>query len=790
MSEFMGRLFGLSELDLSDPSVRFELVREWAPWVWAFFLLAAIGFSAWSYWKLIGGKAARVVLATLRTLTLVALLVMLAGPQLVKQSERTEKDWVVVLVDRSASMSIADAPGATADTYATREEQLRGALRSGDPAWQSIRADRNILFLAFDAGAYDLAQQTVPGDLPVVLAEPVGRRTSIGRSIEQALRRVASRPVAGVVLLSDGRSDEAITRPLLRQIEARQVPVFAVALGSASPIPDFAVAQVEAPPGAFKGDLVPVSVEVEGRGLGEAAQGAEVKVELVDTVTGEVLAETTTSVREGAASRVLLTSKAEREGTASWTVRVTPPGRDISAENNSQVVAIEVADRAIRVVYFDGYPRWEYRYLKNILVREPSIKSSALLVAGDKRFIQEGSDPLTTIPRTAEEWAPFDVIVMGDVRSALFGEEQLRQIRDQVARKGAGLLWIAGAGSTPTGWFGGPLADLIPFTRAGGAASDSLGMPVWLKPVVITPALAADRYAVLRLGTGASDPWPVEVMDPQAEWSSLRWAQRIENGTLKPTAEVLANAVAGDPLSADAESLPLVVTMRYGAGRIVYVATDEIWRLRYGKGDALPERFYVPLLRLLARDSLGRTGKPAIVEVTPSAALVDQRVTVTLRVLDEALVASKPDTIKVKVTSASGERELDLRPDQSIEGESPTVFSGVFVPSEPGTYSVSIVDAAFAGLGLGGSFVATYAQDELKDPRTDHPLLASLTDASGGRMLTAGQLADLPRLLPNRQVRIVGAAQVETLWDKPIVWVLLMVLLGAEWIGRRVIRLS
>ena len=92
MSEFFGKLFGLREVTLSDPGVRLELAREWAPWVWAFLLLAATAFAAWSYWRLIGPVAARASLATLRTLTIAALLVMIAGPQLVKQSERIEKD--------------------------------------------------------------------------------------------------------------------------------------------------------------------------------------------------------------------------------------------------------------------------------------------------------------------------------------------------------------------------------------------------------------------------------------------------------------------------------------------------------------------------------------------------------------------------------------------------------------------------------------------------------------------------------------------------------------------------
>ena len=113
-------------------------------------------------------------------------------------------------------------------------------------------------------------------------------------------------------------------------------------------------------------------------------------------------------------------------------------------ENNTARIRLELIDRPIRVLYVEGYPRWEYRYLKNMLMREKSILSSILLLSADRGFAQEGDVPITRLPGDAEEIEPFDVIIVGDVPSSFFSAAQLSLIRDHVGARGAGLLWVGG----------------------------------------------------------------------------------------------------------------------------------------------------------------------------------------------------------------------------------------------------------------------------------------------------------------------------------------------------------
>src|SRR5262245_18840454 len=350
MSAWLDRILQLKTLSTGGEDVELRFVHQFPAWAWVLALIAAVLLAGWSYWALLGNRAARTALASSRWLLLVLVAILIAGPQLVRQNMRLERDWVVLMADRSASMSVADAPG-PAGARVSRDAQLRQALGRAWPALSKLSGDRNLLTLGFDAGVFDVP---LAPEGPT-LGDASGRRTAIGQSLEQALRRVSARPVAGVVLLSDGRSSDVPTRAVMRQLETRQIPVYVVPMGSASPLVDVAVGRIDAPSAAFVGDLVPVTAEIEQRG-GEA--GMTGKVQLIDDATGLPLDERALP-RGPEPGRVTLVARPEKPGEARWTVRIVLDAPDLTAENNSMPVRLELADRPIRVVYFDGYPRWE-----------------------------------------------------------------------------------------------------------------------------------------------------------------------------------------------------------------------------------------------------------------------------------------------------------------------------------------------------------------------------------------------------------------------------------------------
>lgn len=801
------RAMGLEEVRLGDPGVRFELAHPLAGWAWALLVVGAVALAVLAYWRLQGRKRWRGPLAGLRAVTLLLLLLLLTGPRLVRPNVSTEADWLVVLIDRSASMTIPDGPLAGGPERSTREEQLAAALGAARPELERFARERRILWLGFDAGAYELPMgEPGPGGgrLPVLDA-PTGRRTAIAAALDDALSLIAARPVAGIAVLSDGRSIDQIGDGLRERL--KRVDVFGVALGSPEPLPDLAVARAEAPRAAFVNDSVPVRVDLERLGLADPPPAT---VRVIDSATGLVLGEQRVESADlvGAGQTplsVTLTLRPTEPGDAVWQVVVEPDTPDLIAGNNRREVEIELVDRPLRVLYFDGYPRWEQRYIKNLLLRESSIRGTSMILSPDRRYAQDGDETLTALPRTAADWVPFDVVVLGDFRADLLSKEQAESLKLHVATRGAGILWIAGPGSLPKTWASSPLADLLPMAIA--SARGGAEVPEWGEGVTLWRTALAARLGVLELGDPDENgltPWPMAVSDPRSGWSLLRWAQMLDAARLKATAEVLAVGVPEsawpisggealeEPTTATLDAAtPLVTSMRYGAGRVIYVATDEIWRWRYGRGEALPERFWIPLIRALGRDRLARSGQSAMLEITPRQARVDQPVRLVVRLLDQALVDRRAESILLRVrrlgptgdSTAAG--TLRLAPEPGAEAAS--VYAATWLATEPGRYRIEADDALLPGLA--GEIIISHPDDEMRRLETDHVLLASLSEPNAGRALSAeeiGELADLP----SRARTVEGEPDIETLWDKPLALVVLLSLLVAEWMGRRLIKLS
>jgi len=846
MNDALRWLLRLDSLRFGQAGVEFGFERPFPLWGWALVALGAVLLGWISYRKLEGSPAARWTLGTLRALTLLAIALLIAGPRLIKPNEVEEPDWVLVLADRSASMAVKDVPGDSTRSRISRDQQLKAALEAARPIFADLAAERVVVWLGFDGGAWEVkagnqqsSKAANEGTVPEFGA-PLGRRTDLNQALEQALKRAAARPLSGVVVLSDGRSIEEPSRALIRRFEAEKIPVFTVALGSEKGVADLAVRRVDGPRTAFVKDAVPVEVEVERIGAPQPSGDPtpQATVELIDNATGAILdtqsvtfeptdpapAESAPTSTDSRRQRVTLVTRPTVAGNQNWSVRIRPPAGgasnttadaiadDLVEDNNRADLPVELVDRPLRALYLDGYPRWEYRYLKNVLIRESTIASSVTIFAPNRRYLQEGTDPLDALPASPEEWGRFDVLIMGDVDPRVFTTEQLAQIRDRIATAGLGLIWVAGEGSVPGLWRGTPLADLLPFSAGEGGPASADSAPAWGEPVTMFPAPAADQFGLLRLTEQAIDGswWPAKLSNPDTGWSQLRWAQRIDLASLKPTAEVLATArPALARIDARAEEAPLIVSMRFGAGRSIYIGTDEIWRWRYGRGEYFTERFWLQIIRLLGRESVARSGKPAILRVLPDRGETNRPVRIEIALLDQALVQARPSSLKVRIrregaSAAAGDDaiELSLSPESSASALSttsgtkppPRTFSTTWLPTESARYRVEAIDPLLVSSGGAAALTAAVEiwqpDDELREPQTDHPLLARLSAATGGIALAPTDLSRLPQLLPNRRLKLAGEPDVQTLWDTPLALILVVVLLTAEWIGRRLLRLA
>jgi hypothetical protein len=626
--------------DTSAVSLVFE--RPLPAWAWLMVALGAVVIAVWSYRRLQGAakplsRALRTALVVLRSASILLLALLVSGPSVRFERTRVEPDRLVVLVDRSRSLTIADAPGG-----GTREDQLARTLRGAEGvlaeiagagaasapaaagAGDGLGVGKELDVVGFSGGAFSLPAQGVR--IADALGAAEGERTDLDAALRQAIARSAGKPLSGVLLFSDGRSTVPVSPETLRLLERDSVRVYPVALGSSERVGDAAIVATAQPARAFVRDRVPVEVRIDRGALVDASAGG-LAVRLVDTETGAELARKDVPAGEAGASGsageqvVVLDASSDAAGARKWRVELVGARADLVRENDVRDLSVEFIDRPLRVLYVEGTSRWEYRYFKNLLTREKDVESSIMLLSADRDFAQEGNMPIARLPRTKEEFAKYDLFVFGDVPSGFFSPDQLAIIRSEVSERGAGLLWIAGERSTPSSWEATPLADLFPF-RPPLALEPRVGASV------IRPTSVAERLGVLRLSDDG-DGWPDVLTSAEVQWPRLRYVQGVPRSRLKPTAEVLAEAEGVG--AAASEPSAAVTRMRFGAGEVVFVATDEIWRWRYGQGERYPERFWIPLVRLLARESLVKGDERAPRAVEPARGAPGEAVVGTLR---------------------------------------------------------------------------------------------------------------------------------------------------------------
>ncbi len=717
-------------------------------WAWALLWVGSFLFGAWSYSRLIGPVWVRLILSVLRMSVLLWVSVLLAGPMWVQKREVVEPDHLIVLVDRSASMQIKD-------TAISRDQQIREALtdtnlKMNQLAWTQ---DRQTFWYGFDQTAYPLKRSEI---MPAQ-----GSQTAIASAIEQVLDRHNGHPISAITIISDGRSHQPVTQSLLHRLKKQAVSVFVVPVGSDKPFLDLKISQVDFPDRVFVDDLIPIGVWLsQTTSSGELPAPARIRVQLVDTVTEDVVAQgqPTDAALE---KPIILKARVSEPGLQNWRVSVIydPIPRSSSAsdqesssenseetsgnrletsggeqvtDNNHELISLEVIDDPLRVLYIEGYPRWEYRYLKNILIREESIESTLFLVSADEQFAQEGETRLTRLGQTAEQWRDFDVIILGDVPANYFSSTQLGLIRDQVATQGTGLIWVGGEYYTPRTYDASVLSGLLPFTDIASVRS----LPqqtVALQPTELARQLNVLSFQLTR-SESADATWPTDL-------PPLRWLQ--QGGALKPAAEVLAvGQIDSQP------PIPLITRMRYGSGQSIYVATDDLWRWRFARGDFYYQQGWTQLIRLAARSRIATSSDAAQLTVSHRRLPQGQDAVVTLHVRDALFVTRKKNRIRMVAQRVEDDRVVSQF-DLLRQGE---VYRGIFRAPEGRLKHVRLRPA---DISLFGPKVEAYLQvvhqnDEQQNPAPDHEKLIQLANATGGQVIALDQLATLAAAVPNR----------------------------------------
>ena len=638
-------------------------------------VVAAVCLAGW--WRS-GFRAGYGLLELLRFLIAVIVVLLLNQPEWVTEQRPSEKPAIAVLVDGSRSMDTVDAVQEAAGVVSRKDSV---AALSDASFWKPLEERFAIRVEPFSASA---------------------GKTNLFEPLENAPRRIPN--LRAIVLASDGDWNEG--RPPVQaatSLRLAGIPVMTVPTGSPTPLPDLTIASLDCPVTGVVGK--PFRVPFTIRSTLPREQPVDVTVETSDGQTFS--------------KRVRLASMGKTTDWIYWTpkdvgdytvtVRVPPQPGELLPDNNSRTAPVSIRQEKLQVLVVESMPRWEYRYLRNALSRDPGVELSCLLFHRGVSKVGGGNkDYIKKFPGSLDELSRFDVVFLGDVGldDGQLTDEDCRLLKGLVEYQASGLVFMPGWLGHEMSLVDSPLGDLLPVVLD---ASRPEG----------TGTAVPGRFALTDKGRSSLLTRLVDSADENiAVWESLpgfQWYGPVLRA--KAGSEVLA---VHDDAANDYGRIPLLVTRPFGAGKVLFMATDGAWRWRKGVEDKYHYRFWGQVVRWMAYRRTMAKGERMRLLFTPEQPDVGQEVAFDANVADAVGEPLQEGTVSVLVTAPSGATET-VRLAAPGEQGSWGVFSGGWTPRESGSHAVVLscvetgdrLEASLFVQGVAGESVAEAARPDV-----------------------------------------------------------------------------
>ena len=722
-------------------------------------LVAALG--AWTLWRSAPalGRRTRAGLGALRLGAIALLAWCLCRPVLVVAESLDQRNVVAVLVDDSRSMRIADMAGASRASVALR--------LAGGPDSALVRA----LAARYQVRVYRTSgagRVNAPGALAFD-----GARTRLLAAVTRVEDELAGTPLAGVVVLTDGADNGGRdvgapgTPEQLATLRSRGVPVYTVGIGSTRFAKDIEIAQLEVPRQALRNATVIVDVLIAQRGFG----GVTLPVVVEDS--GRIVASSTvTFPRDGEVTTVRLRVPMPEAGARQLRVRVSPQLGEQVSENNERRAVITVRDRREKVLYVEGEPRPELKFARRAVEGDKQLQLVTLLRSAKDKYLRLGVDDslelVNGFPTTRAQLFGYRAIVLGSIEASFFTGDQLRMIGDFVGERGGGLLVLGGRASFAEGGYAGTvLADLSPMEMEGTQRGDS-AHALDIKAVATPAGLRHPALQVAATDSSVAERW--RTLPPLTTVNAL--------GRSKAGATVLLEGKVGER----GVVRPLLALQRYGRGRVLALGAQDDWlwqmHAEIAVEDSTHERLWRQMLRWLVSDVPDRVNAVLPDESGPGEAVVMRAL-----VHDSAFLRRNGASVSASVTSPLG-RVQEVPFDWAVDRDGE--YTASFVPDVEGVHEVRVraVSGRDTVTGPAAFVRVVEPADEYFGAERRDALLAQLATETGGRRYDPERATDVARDLVYSPS---GSTQVRRLdlWDMPVVFVLLAMLLGSEWWLRR-----
>ena len=773
------------------------------------------------------------LLAGLRFVALAGLLVFFLGIERRTTREVVHNSQVAVLVDVSQSMALTDNDGTNRANPRSRVDQVVDALgkmplmtelrrhhdvnvsrfdqdvqpvvslpkeaivksAGGEPS-SATKADPNVRPAANSAEPDATANATKPKIDWAAELEPRGTQTRLGDALDDQLYRYRAVPLAGVIVISDGVQN-AGTEPSAAIAAAREagVPVYTIGVGSTEPRRNLAVSDLLVPARAFPGDAVNVVGYIQATGYA----GRYVDVELLrrdsEQAAGSGTSIDSERIQIGADGEIVPVSfeiEPDAPGRFVYQIRVAVPSDDDNPRDNGRESEMDVVDRQTRVLLMASGPTREYRFLRDQLHRDHTMKTDVLLQTAQAGMSQDADNILSEFPTTREELYQYDCIVAFDPDWRALDATQVELLEQWVSDEAGGLIAVPGPIHT---------ADWIRSVEHAKLRD--------LYPVVFQQRLtllddghfggeAAFPLEFERAGRDARFLWLANSADEsELAWTSFPgvygyYAIKSE----KPGATVYARVA--DPAAGTGDKLPVYIAGQfYGAGQVLYIGSGEFWRLRAIEPGYF-EALFTKLVRQVSQGRLLRGSSRGTLLVDRDRYELGETVVLRGRLSDERHEPLTVESVTAQI----------VRPDNSTDTvkltadpQHPGMYVGQFAVRQEGTYQLALPVP-----GSNEEPFSKFIQVRVPDLERVHPernvaLLTSLAKDTGGRYYPRLELAaygdadtmPLGQAIPSRaEVKLLKGAPDKEFAQTQMTW-LLGVIAGAlffEWIIRRLNRLA
>ena len=817
MTDFFLRLLGArieDAVNIKNAALTFHGGLNTA-WV-ALLALALAAFAWWTYRKSPQtlSPVRQYTLAMLRILFLLLLLGLLLRPVLAFTVEGSIRRLLVVLLDDSASMQISDPRVDAADqaraalaknlldpakglkqnldrshlkqvSQVPRVELVKGILKNDRlNLLPRLEKDYDVNPFTFSQGLIELprvapADTNAPGKggLKTTLAQynwidrlnPQGPLTAMGDGLRDLLTRKRGQPLAGVFLVTDGANNSGTPpREMASMLRQDGVPLYIYGVGITSPR-DIIVANVFAPEVSFVRDEVTATVRVRSQGMN--GQSARLKLSLGGSLVGE------REVNFGADGEqtITLTFTPQVEGEFELTAAIDAREDETVKDNNSYTQHLKVIDAKIKVLLVDQSPRWEFRYLQAMLLRDRRVELKCFLIEGDPAIARGTNTPyLETFPTRKDDLFKFDLVIYGDVDPRRMSPANLENLNELVSKFGGSVILLAGKKYTPNGYRRTVLEKMLP-VELDSSFIESATELVADKPVRVELTAAGRASTMMRLSDKDDENALIWKQLPP-----IYWVAKVARP--KPAAEVLL--VDPDPAKESRfGKMPVIASQQYGLGQVMYVGTDNLWRWRKNVGDFYYTAIWGQISQRLSIQRLLGGNKRTQLTTDRQNYMTGDRVTIYARLYTAGYDAVQDQSVKGVYGLRTGGKQTDV----TLRGipEQPGLFRGEFIAPLPGAYQFFIENDLNTPL----EFNVTEPKFELAETAMNEPLLRELATSTGGAFFREEDLWKMPETIGQRTERVRSPLEVE-LWCSPLYFLLLLGIVSGEWILRKLSQLK